>query len=46
MLQWFIGAFDDTADSAALVETPVGNDNEIKPRIPGQGPAQKLSGGL
>ena len=31
MLQWFIGAFDDTADSAALAETPVGNDNEIKP---------------
>lgn len=29
MLQWFIGAFDDTADSAASVETPVGNNIEI-----------------
>lgn len=32
MLQWFIGAFDDTADSAALVQAPVGNENVIKPR--------------
>lgn len=31
MLQWFIGAFDDTADSAALVQAPVGNENVIKP---------------
>lgn len=32
MLQWFIGAFDDTADSAALVQAPVGNEDVIKPR--------------
>lgn len=32
MLQWFIGAFDDTADSAVLVQAPVGNENVIKPR--------------
>lgn len=31
MLQWFIGPFDDTADSAALVQAPVGSENVIKP---------------
>lgn len=31
MLQWFTGPSADTADSAPLMEAPVGNNNEIKP---------------